>query len=735
MKKLLGGKVLALVLALSLILPLLPALPSFAMAKDVTSITLKKVDGIDYYDDSGYYRLGDLIPETYPDFEWNDNTYNLTVTEDGYKFTVKSGTFDDISIFSFHVDDEQVSVEVTGGENTKVTAKLTGDVVSFSLIPLKGDVVVSVSKAHFPVTLANELPQGVTCDLSKEAELGVPYTFTVTLRPDYNSTPTVEYNVGSSVSWINLPEDSADSNTYTYTIPATDVSGPISVKITNVGDPETYTVYFVEDPGFTIATTDATKNISYGTQFNFTVSVAEGYEGKPRVLANGVELSANPNGSYTITVNGDVRISVSDITRKVYTITVLPGDGFTVASDPITVSHGDTAYLSINIAEGFDTSKVTVTGNNGEWEQVTTGSSQSWKLENVSDNDTITVTVDRLYFELVDANPSDNADGNKGYTITFNGLNEDGKIEYGTPFTIVVEPTSGYKISSVYILMGSTSIHKDLQRVDPNANDYSCTTGITDESRVVVVAVPVTITVSEALYGTLTNEIITNVTGDYTKFEDGVWTLDLTKIPEPANRPGFTFKGWKLSDGATAEIGTEDITINIEATWAIGTGLFRLSAEDGGFSGGKIIFKTTANLAEGIDEFANADLANLKLVSYGIFYGNTAETFATTLTSTQREQLEAYVLSNTAEARNGKECTNDLNDYISDGGRVTYYRYNVAGDGVSFNLGTDTYTQTFTRQDGIDGYRSAVMWLEFSLDGETFYYLSDVVVHNATVQE
>lgn len=53
MKKLLKGrsvKAIALVLTLALILPLLPALPSFAASSEVTSITFEGVNqnGVDY---------------------------------------------------------------------------------------------------------------------------------------------------------------------------------------------------------------------------------------------------------------------------------------------------------------------------------------------------------------------------------------------------------------------------------------------------------------------------------------------------------------------------------------------------------------------------------------------------------------------------------------------------------------------------------------------------------------
>lgn len=110
-----------------------------------------------------------------------------------------------------------------------------------------------------------------------------------------------------------------------------------SPELTSVTETTVYTAQFVEKlrsfdvtiptgEGYTV-NYDGDTNIEYGSDFNFTVDIAEGYSKTDAfaVKADGSELTANSDGSYTVNVTADTQITVegvADITVPTAAITV-----------------------------------------------------------------------------------------------------------------------------------------------------------------------------------------------------------------------------------------------------------------------------------------------------------------------------------------------------------------------------------------------------------------------------
>jgi len=168
-------------------------------------------------------------------------------------------------------------------------------------------------------------------DVSGEnkATYNTPYTFRLDKKDGYTYSVSVKIN---NVAY----NGSVDNQDGTYTIPGTDITGPITVTVTKTQLAEnTVNVY---KPGYVIGEDTATK----GEDYTFIVPEEEGYiYGDVIVTVNGNDISGsivrNEDGSYTIPgtlITGTVVIEVTRIT------------GLTVdVVSYITLDEGQVMYL------------------------------------------------------------------------------------------------------------------------------------------------------------------------------------------------------------------------------------------------------------------------------------------------------------------------------------------------------------------------------------------------------
>lgn len=120
------------------------------------------------------------------------------------------------------------------------------------------------------------------------------------------------------------------------------------------------TVALPEGEGYTITPVEGFSTEALeGDSFQFTVEAAEGYR-IDSVLAGQTELAADEDGVYTITVTGDVTITVN-ASRITYRVTLPESDNYTVAAAEgytTTVAHGDPFQFTVEAAEGYQIDSV-----------------------------------------------------------------------------------------------------------------------------------------------------------------------------------------------------------------------------------------------------------------------------------------------------------------------------------------------------------------------------------------
>ena len=117
-------------------------------------------------------------------------------------------------------------------------------------------------------------------------------------------------------------------------------------------------------------TVDCPTEVKENDNLSFTVTVADGYEGEPKVEAiiggNAAEAKKGDNGSYTIeNVGGDVVVTVSGVTKtaSVFTVTVNACDGATVSGLDKTVAKNGVLTFSVGVKEGYEGTPV-INGDN-----------------------------------------------------------------------------------------------------------------------------------------------------------------------------------------------------------------------------------------------------------------------------------------------------------------------------------------------------------------------------------
>lgn len=161
---------------------------------------------------------------------------------------------------------------------------------------------------------------------------------------------------------------------YTYTFTGWDpslaeVTGPAKYTATFEPSLNQYTVTLPSSKGFTVQHEGSTA-VEYGKTFTFIVSVEKGYFAGENfaVKADGISLTPNANGIYTVTVSGNVTITVEGIEQDAV-MPVISGvtDGGTYyVTQSVTVTDDHLQSVTLNGVPVTNGRAFTLEGNKSE---------------------------------------------------------------------------------------------------------------------------------------------------------------------------------------------------------------------------------------------------------------------------------------------------------------------------------------------------------------------------------
>lgn len=295
-----------------------------------------------------------------------------------------TGTDGDAVIFASSIADQTGKDSWNGLIFVDNNGKIYGD--SYTVedgLTIPSDKILTIENGKTMI-----IPDGVTFDFAGEIRLdkggqytgtlpsGVKVTYQIQWDTDGDGTvdDTTYVPIGQTPSHADGEKASTAEEVYTF-------SGwdPELVALTETNLFPVYTAQFTELPqlyevtlptgeGFAVQYEGSTA-VEYGKTFTFTVSVEKGYFAGENfaVKADGKSLTPNANGSYTVTVSGNVTITVEGIEQDAV-MPVISGvtDGGTYyVTQSVTVTDDHLQSVTLNGVPVTD-STFTLEGNKSE---------------------------------------------------------------------------------------------------------------------------------------------------------------------------------------------------------------------------------------------------------------------------------------------------------------------------------------------------------------------------------
>lgn len=539
------------------------------------------------------------------------------------------------------VNGYEPKISVSGGLTTQDVNKAEGKYK----ITVTKDITVKITsdKKKCTVTLPVSKDEFKVNKITTTVDYGDPFEFTVTTTEGFKEP---EVTVGALVENTNYI---VTKNGLTRTFSIHSVTEDLNVTI-DAGKRETYSVT-VSGEGFDVKGLEGKATATYEEKLSFTVTAKEGWETTtPIVEVNGVPITGTKavdgNGwTYSHTVTGNTLITVSNFSRKTYTVTVKNTEEYTL----------DSQYLTPVPFEGGFTFTLTLTAAYHAPEGITVGSvsgadvkidpknesSRSYivTVSNVTSNVTLSFTgikVRTYKVEIVDAAGGDG-------TGKFSVDKQSGTVNHGKGVQFTIKPVDGYRIDNVnvYVTGEENGVAQAGVMVNVGNGTYSISNVTSDYTvKVSVSAIQFRITIQSSI-GTELNDVqmgslsvtkayaVNNLQGAKISLEDGAYKLQLPK----ATRKGYKLVGWRYADGTEIEegaltfYGTADHNATVIAEWKINTELgqdgvvpfvqLRLTRT---YDEKKDVL-TVKHIASNID--ANDVGKTVKLLSHGIIYGLT----------------------------------------------------------------------------------------------------------------
>lgn len=277
-------------------------------------------------------------------------------------------------------------------------------------------IVEGVVLAPYTVTVENEHDGNFTFNGDKTVTAGSSYSFQVTANAGYTVTK-VSYQIGDGAKNVLA------SSTGTYFIPASQVTGNITIKVETeaakylVSLPHEENYYFTKTAGETednaITSVEVTHGDSNGTKVylhakdGYTVENAQlrlsQMGATQSTLVSGQTVAGKDNTAVkeftltNITANGSV--SVTGVAKKIYTVSNLSGDGYTI-NGISTVEHGANYTFTVSVTEaGKEINSVKYSMGKKQNEELTAASGV-YTITNVTGNVTITVELKDTEYTL-----------------------------------------------------------------------------------------------------------------------------------------------------------------------------------------------------------------------------------------------------------------------------------------------------------------------------------------------
>ena len=766
--KFLWKKLTALFVAFVLCLTMvqLPTQEAMAAAKDVTSITLPKVEGITWADDYGT----PLSEDPSDDYNVSDEVDRLVLTP--------NGTFSKNTTIRAYTNTKPVVSVSAGGATFKVVSDSQEDdqgtyyELRITLgSSAKGEVILgaSVGTEKFTVTF----PQNdyavyfIQNDLGgtiQQYEKGAKVSFDVKLLDN-----TKDITVRANENILEGSLKGGTSDVYSYTIDSIQRNTTISITAKN----KTFQVTLPASTDSYTVTPSGTFSVDYGSSYTFYVTPKTGYQA-PTVQVNGSPLSSVGNNQYVITnITKDQTITIVPAEKEQFRLTFNHGEGYYFTTPEGTkiegsqqVAYGENFQFKVVLDEDYSQSHPTVTVNNinisnqdGVYtisnvkaDQVVnvTGIQKNTYTVNMQSGEGYSLTAlvstrvtagDSFIFTLSIA---DGYQKGENFSVKADGerleLNSYGQYVYtvkkdtlisveGVEATTFKAVVSGGENATVEAANGS-----DANRIAYNGS-YHFTVKPNDYYEVTQVAVNGE--VKEAVNGVYT---VNNVTGNLTitvvtsplsvtvqlvdeKFDNSkTQTYTIADMPEGSlalndavtSSELYAFAGWYNTNGEkVTQITPADLnngTVTLTAKWRPSFGdSLTLTAqgvqtnEDGTYT----IQITTSIDFQKLSEEYNA---NVRITGYGTLYG--AEVF-----DTSDESIANAILNRSPAVQDGL-----LTQSSVAGKKLTNYYRNRDFAPANF----DNQWYGLEKRSSNPMHRYAAGWMELSVDGEKVIVFSNV---------
>ena len=343
-------------------------------------------------------------------------------------------------------------------------------------------------------------------------------------------------------------EDKIDKNTTIYakyTVNIYDITFPTSNYFTiqgeNIEDNKVYA--------------------EYNTEYSFTISLSQGYtQSDITVMANGEEIT--PVGDlYTITVKGDMAITVSGVEINTYSVVYYDEDGETIIHSEEVDYNTASQYYIIPTKPADNTYTYTFAG----WVYYDSGEAITNELDHVISNIKVKAKYTAKYIEYSIANiPSQ-------VSIKQNGelLSSRNTLHYGDQIEITYTASTGYDMTT-FEIEGATLVGENIYRV---------TGDISIEYAETIQTFTISIMSNNDAYGTVSE---TSLTLDYgttyvVEGDDLVLSTGQRITPTATTSNAeytYAFTGWSSSAGTI----TSDETITANFTQTLNT--YRLTIEN-----------------------------------------------------------------------------------------------------------------------------------------------------------
>lgn len=329
----------------------------------------------------------------------------FTITEPAQKDTAEytytanaSTTVDYDGSFSFYVIPKSgFQAPVVMVDGTAVASSGNNLYTINNITSNKAITVTAGTAVSYSVTLNQGAGYTITPVAGTTVEHGKDFQFTVALDAQYSqSSITVTAN--------NVAITPVDG---VYTIQ--NVTANQVVSVSGVAK-NTYSVTLVGGEGYTLSTTQFTTGISHGSEFRFSLNVAQGYDGTNALVSDGANTLTAKDGYYSVTVTGNTTITVTGITRITSTVTLPTGESFEVlptegSTSPVV--YGGSYGFTISVKPGYHLDQVVV--NNAALSPLANG---EYHINNITAAQNVQVFVSEVTYtvQYVDTIGADTAD-------------------------------------------------------------------------------------------------------------------------------------------------------------------------------------------------------------------------------------------------------------------------------------------------------------------------------------